>query len=1272
LLIALFIVMGIVAYLASNPHLVAPFASRLISRNLLRDFDGNLRIRDFRLHYLQGVDLYDVSVALQGSGGGVTLISADTLAVEYRLGEVFSRHPRIRAAVIKGGEVYASAGSGPPRLREPSFGWPTLQIDRLEIQDASLEFSGADGRLRERIPVLSWRGVVRADTALTVELRDADVQWETRDIHLSRVFGEVEVSAHAVRARELHLRLNDSEVLVSGSRTWQGELDITVRGSDLKVTEVEDLTGVALDFACTGDLQATIQSEGDSLLFDGLFTGELEGYQMDRVRGRAIIMPDAIDWYELEGTVNAAYFAGQMQIDLSQPGSTSFVLQGAVSDVDLSQRLVPDETLPASDGSGQVTIFHRDDPEQTRVTGSLRDGFYAIFPFDSTYVDVEVIQDRVIYHQIDMFHRGQAARLTGEADSSRFFVGHLELDVPNLSRLPDQWHLPPLTGVLTGAGRLAGHDSNLTFSGKLAVREATLHPLRIGPSEVDLVVNDVLGVPRIGLTAQGENLRTGTVPLGDYQLSGGFTAGAARLSDFRTVRGDTVVNLSGRADFSDTSTVINVNSLGIDLEQNRWRMTDQTVLRVDRTGVRLPQFKLTSEYGSMTVLDLDTTGDSYSGTLELANFDLGLLNPFLPDTTQLAGHATAAVHLSGRKPHPLVSLEAQLADIPLDLAHIAALQVTGQYSQGRTQIDRLVLETDHGRVQAFGSISHPGVALNQFWPDATLDLDLQVREADWAFIDQFAVPALDRISGQYEADLHVAGTTREPLITGTVISEPFHIHWLHLDRLTGQVRVEKDQMILADLAGSKWGLEATGRIELPLQFSLLSQPDTPLDGPLLMRFAIPEVSDLGPLAQATNAFIESSGTGSAEVTIAGPLERPQWSGSLWVRDAGFVLKRMGEIYRNVSCEGTFRGNELLLSNIRGEEGARGTFSGSGSVTFRGLELETFAINLAADRFLVASIPDLRVLVKGQDFLLSGLKVGPDSLLVPKFTGNLEVIEGRYTGNFAERAGASDPLAATIAPDWLADVQIFAPPRSMRIVNRAMELYMSGDVNLIRDLDGMYLRGSMTIDAGRFPVFNNDFKVVSGTLDFSRAVGVIPRANLTAETRVRVRDPGGGGSRQERIEVSVTGLITEPEITFSSESGYSREGIERMLLGLSPYATDPQGVGGLRGATIAAGFNLLEREIALGLNVIDTFDIEQVERRQEDGTATLSPLIGVGKYLGQDLYIKYAQGLAQDERDLVVEYQITNYLLLQSAMRRRIDELQGDTSYSLDLKYRFEY
>jgi autotransporter translocation and assembly factor TamB len=170
----------------------------------------------------------------------------------------------------------------------------------------------------------------------------------------------------------------------------------------------------------------------------------------------------------------------------------------------------------------------------------------------------------------------------------------------------------------------------------------------------------------------------------------------------------------------------------------------------------------------------------------------------------------------------------------------------------------------------------------------------------------------------------------------------------------------------------------------------------------------------------------------------------------------------------------------------------------------------------------------------------------------------------------------------------------------------------------------------------------------------------------------LRSQHSSNSIIEVIGVHVTGPLSAPDIRFSSDRGYSREAIQRMLLGLEPHATPEGDSGRLANTSIAAGFNIIEREIARELDIFDTFEIDQIQRQRDTGATGIDPLIGVGKYIGSDLYLKYAQGIRQDDRDFIVEYQINQHLLLQSEIRRRIDENQGDATYNLDLKYRFEY
>nr|MBC8426503.1 translocation/assembly module TamB domain-containing protein [bacterium] len=760
------------------------------------------------------------------------------------------------------------------------------------------------------------------------------------------------------------------------------------------------------------------------------------------------------------------------------------------------------------------------------------------------------------------------------------------------------------------------------------------------------------------------------VRLGTFTTGGVVTSKAAILHHFNAQNGDTTLVFRTQADFGPAAVDFYLPQLEFVLDGNSWRLEEPARFKTGDGFFSLDPTALVSEYGALHAFGVwDESGDHLDGEVVLDRFDLDLVNSLMAGEGRLNGDLTAVLSLGGTPYEPLLGLEARLEACSLPLATIDSLTVAAIFYDDSLDIRRLDLHSNHGRVKGSGVLTHRGVDPEEFWPGASLNLHLDIIGGDWAFLDQFAIPSLDRIAGTFDGSVDVAGTTYAPELEGHLVSTPFHVHWLHLDELTGSVSYDDGQLTLGALQGRKEDLALTGRLEIPLELDFHTEPVSPLDGPFYMQITIPPETDLTALTSLCNAFVESGGRGGLDLIVSGPAEHPYYSGSVEVAEGSCVIRGLSEVYRDVSCTGSWQGDILTISDIQGREGARGTLTGDGTLTFKGLELERFDFQLAADRFLVASIPELRALVRSDDLTFASVKVGPDSLIVPRFSGELELIEARYVGDFSEQPSLSDPRVGTVAPDWLADLNIQAPRSSGRVVNSTMELDLGGNVRLVRDLDGIYLRGTMDINRGHLPVFNNDFKVTRGSLDFSQEVGVIPSIDMTAETSVRLPAPRGETRRLEKIYVDVTGSAMAPVVAFRSESGYARSNIERMLLGLSPHATDAQTDSAIRQGTMAAGFNLLEREVAAELDQLDTFDIES-GRVREDGTTQM--LIGVGKYIGRDLYVKFAQAVTDQDREVLVEYQVSNHLLLQSEISRRLDEALGNTTYSVDLKYRFEY
>ena len=1275
-LVAWLAIIVVVFLLLGNSRLMAPQVSRLVGRHLLGIQEGGLQVRDWDIHIFEGMELYGVSLTLPDRSGGMTLASADTVSLDFRLNELWEGTPHLRRVIIRSPEIFMRAGQNdtlaPTADETEPRPLPRLAVDLLEISGAYLEFSGPDGRLSEKISRLDWRGGLLAEDQLGLVLHRGNVHWDSHNTVLEGLRGQITVNDLGVRVTPLYGWVNGKSAHVSGRRDWDGALDISVEGRGVSVAEVEDLIDMTIGFSAEGDLEGRFFSRADTIFYEGVFGGTLEGYDVQDLRARAIIAPEVVLLRDMSGVLNGATFAGEGAFDISNADSVSFVLEGQAGNVDLAKGLIPEEEdLPVTDGAGYLRIEHTDHPLWTRVQGQLTHGFIEIIPFDTCLVDVQAFADRVVFDRVDLTYKDLKAELAGVSGEDRVFKGRIRARSGDLSTLPAGWQWPPLQGSMRGSGDLQGPLTALDFMGEAEFQGLVLGPVEAAGGQAKVHLTDVLEDVGVNARIDGRGLHVGQVPFGVFSLEGGASSTGARVDRFRAAHGDTSVAFTLNAGFQDSVSHFELNSYALNLEGTEWTIPEPVAFSQGPGFFHLPLLQLESDQGSMVVDLLYEKDRQVEGHLELDNFDLGLLDPFVANSRPLQGNLTAEVVVDGRPEDPVVELVGRLTGSDFPLARLDTLQVEASFSQGILSFRNLDLVSEYGRIQGQGMLSHPGAGPRDYWPGAGLDLDLSITRGDWAFLEQFELPALDRLAGTFDGRLQVAGTTDSPQVVGSLTSAPFHVHWLHLDQLTGTIWADRDALVLADLEGAKQDLRLTGRIEVPLVMDFLSEPVTPLQAPFYMQLDIPENSDLGPLAAATNAFVQTTGRGSARVLVSGPLDHPYYQGSLKIHDAGFVLRDMEEIYHEASCEGVFQGDTLRVTNIKGREGLRGTFTGAGEVVFRGLELSSFDINLETERFLLASIPDLRAVVNSSNARITSAYVGPDSLLVPKFTGSFEVVKGRFTGDFKEKEGAVDPMAATVAPDWLAEMSLHGAPRTARILNREMDLYLGGDLDLVRDEAGMFMRGRLDVNSGRLIVFNNSFKVERGQLDLSRELGFDPQIDLDATTSYRMQSQVSSNSIIENIRVHVGGTVLSPEITFSSDRGYSREAIQRMLLGLDPFQSTTGDRSRLANTSISAGFNVLEREIAREIEIFDTFEIDQIQRQRETG-AELDPLIGVGKYIGNDFYLKFAQGVRQDDRDILVEFQINDHLLLQSEIRRRIDENQGNETYNLDLKYRFEY
>jgi hypothetical protein len=285
-------------------------------------------------------------------------------------------------------------------------------------------------------------------------------------------------------------------------------------------------------------------------------------------------------------------------------------------------------------------------------------------------------------------------------------------------------------------------------------------------------------------------------------------------------------------------------------------------------------------------------------------------------------------------------------------------------------------------------------------------------------------------------------------------------------------------------------------------------------------------------------------------------------------------------------------------------------------------------------------------------------------MIPIITGAVEVKEANIYKELTSSGGAGTAFLPTDRPNWLASIDVNAP-NNVWIRNPDLNVELSADdLVFVRDELGMYFRGELTILRGSYKLYGNKFTITSGTMDFSASETLRPSMHIEAYTRHRSSD---GDDNNIYLVLQWPYNKAEPQISLSyDEPGYSESDIWAML-----------------GGNIFAGgvaTNALERAINAQMAGGFTVDVEQ--RSYEDATTPVADretLIGVGKYLWEDIYLQYRRGLSVGgEQEVNVEYRLSNRLLLRSQMiynsRRNRSGIVGQNTdeYNLDLKYRFEY
>jgi len=400
-----------------------------------------------------------------------------------------------------------------------------------------------------------------------------------------------------------------------------------------------------------------------------------------------------------------------------------------------------------------------------------------------------------------------------------------------------------------------------------------------------------------------------------------------------------------------------------------------------------------------------------------------------------------------------------------------------------------------------------------------------------------------------------------------------------------------------------------------------------------------------------------SGPVSLELRATGEAQNPQVSGT--VRLEGARIRRLGlaDGLEHVDLVARFSGDRVELERFDALLGG-GEIEGKGEATLSGFGLGSYRMDLAIRDAAVRFPEGFRGVYRGA----LSLEGGASEATV---RGRLELVEGVYAKEFEwGRLLARQNEAGLGRAGWTLPVQVrfdveLSAPGNVWIRNSAAQIECRLDLALGGRFDRPELRGRIWLYEGGSVRFRDvEYRVVSGTVDFTEVGRIEPYLDLRAQTRVSPYD----------VFLRIEGTAERFRYELTSDPPLSQPDIIALLLTGSPL--QPQGRAGsaarpeLFTGDLAANYfaGALSDRFTRQLRRVLGLERLEVNSLLVEGSADPTTRITLAKTVNEDVRLIYSADLGTTERRLYrVDWQALRNLRL-SASRDTTGGVGGEVEF----------
>ncbi|MDH3216601.1 MAG: translocation/assembly module TamB [Candidatus Krumholzibacteria bacterium] len=1120
-------------------------------------------------------------------------------------------------------------------------------------------------------------GEIRINKA---KARHAESDIQVQSFELKGQFGEDWVDLD-----DLKLRTDRSFVIASGR--YQGGRLQHVQGifNPLELGEVSKLGLMAEE---EGEVGGNIVVDGvrDSLAIRGSLTGKALGLVFSGLSLKGVVFPNEIHLANVEGAVFGSRLNGDLRY---QRGDGSYSFHGVCEGLDISQGFIAEDDVPETDLNGLISLEHTATQNAYEFRGDLRRSTISGFESDQMQVRLGYRETSgLTIRSFDLSQKEFKLSASGViADGNADLI--VGLKGRNVNYVADYLSLPRVQGRVDVSGRIIGplDRFQLNLNGTwedLTYNFGTIDSARVSAEARDVGGDDVFAT----IDIEGRNLdlvgRAFTAP----HLLMEVNLDKVKVRDFSFSKGDTLITSDFEVETEGDESAILIKHLVLRMPHSDWVNDRSTTLRLDTESASLDTLILRSidrQVGFAGLYDLKRRTsdiDVWGQDIDLALVRQALNLPF-----RLEGVGAFVANVSGEIDNPSLDLSLNLARGVVDSLEFDRLQINGGFSGAGYYLNdvRIVQGADSLTGNgSWGYLDSPRKVMRQGFRRAVAEaalVSLQAHSYGFALTSVFkAVHRPAYWGGAFEGDVSLDNTLADPRVTieGVLVSRPGDKYLLppvHIDMAYSDSSLVINTLSFDDRS-------TTGRASgsVPMSLGLGQGLAVDQDGLIEIDIGISS-KDLSPVAGYFNPVAMSAGKMTGRLRITGSARDPRYTGTLELKEGALRLTGTDEIYRGIAASLSLRDSLIELTSLSGSVGKKGRFKGSGAARLRGFRPKSYEIALNLTNYKLTTIRDFESTQDGQLRIRS--RLNPVGKTVPEITGSVVVTQAVITKSIGREEGPPSMLSMpTESPGWLCNIDIDAA-NNVWLRNPDLNMELGGALIMKRDRQGLYFRGDLSVLRGSYTLYNNKFRITDGRIDFSTATTLRPDIHLNAYTPHRV-----AGQQERRIFLDLTWPSDkkEPTIALSYDApGYSETDLWKMLGGQvvtgDPGLSSGGPVDAATGTAQNIASNYLERILNAQMRDV-TVDVESrtLVGGNGFGNSAREMSIAVGRYLSEDLYLNYRQGLTvTNSREVDVEYRISNMFLLRSEIIRNQGtrgipgkSRQTTDEVNFDIKFRFEY